>query len=339
MIGAVIGGISNIIGSALSADAQRQTNEMNYKISRENNEKMLQAMREQTEAEQSYNSMSAQMQRAMMAGVNPMLLAGAQPTSASSSGVPSLDTPVMENPLQSFGSLGANLGSAAMQAEQIALQEKQIDIAEFKSKIDMLQTLGELGGSADWSSDELKGVIRAVFGDSFDAGSIGSFARDNMVMTRIKNTIESSNLDVNKKKYLFGWLDEFTNAQYINLLSDTERNQTISKVNRSIAELNKDQKKYVQQAIKNMAEEWNTLHAKGQMDLQRLTKFAEYLDAEVKKLQQEANLTEIEARYWVWQQVLSHPLNSSFKLFGVGGSRQTIPTRWDFPYTIDNPLN
>lgn len=276
---------------------------MNLKIARENNAAMLAAMREQTKADQEYNSIGAQMQRAMAAGANPMLLAGADPTSVSAAGVPSLDTPVLQNPYQSFAQLGANLGSAAIQAEQIALQEKQIDVAEFKSKIDMLQTLGELGGSIDWTSDELKGVIRAVFGDSFDANSIGSFARDNMTMTRIRNTIDSSDLDLKQKKYLFDWLDEFTNAQYINLLSDTERNQTTSNVNRSVASLNDEKRKEVEQAILNMKEEWNSIHAKGQMDLHKMTRFAESFDAEVKRLQAEAKITESEARFYIWSKI------------------------------------
>lgn len=306
IIGGIISGASNIIGAGVSAAAQNRTNQMNLQIARENNKAMLDAMREQTKADQEFNSIGAQMQRAMAAGANPMLLAGADPTSVSAAGVPSLDTPIMQNPYQGFAQLGANLGSAAIQAEQIALQEKQIDVAEFKSKIDMLQTLGELGGSVDWTSDELKGVIRAVFGDSFDANSIGSFARDNMTMTRIRNTVESSDLDLKQKKYLFDWLDEFTNAQYINLLSDTERNQTTSKVNRSVASLNKEQEAHVKQAVSNMREEWNSIHAKGQMDLHRLTKFAETFEAEVKKLQSEANIAENEARYWIWHQVLQN---------------------------------
>ena len=89
IIGAAISGVSGLVGSAISANAQKKTNQMNLQISRENNEAMLRAMREQTALEQTYNSIGAQMQRAMAAGVNPMLLAGAQPTSASSAGASS----------------------------------------------------------------------------------------------------------------------------------------------------------------------------------------------------------------------------------------------------------
>lgn len=334
VLGGVIGGIGSIVGSAISADAQRQANDMNLKIARENNAAMLSAMREQTKSEQEYNSISAQMQRAMAAGANPMLLAGADPTSASSAGVPSLDTPVMQNPYQSFASLGANVGSAALQAEQIALQEKQINVAEFKSKIDMLQTIGELGGSVDWSSDELKGVIRAVFGNTFDTGAIGTFARDNMVTTRIKNTIELSNLDVAEKKYLYGWLDEFTNAQFMSILAQTEQtqtqsgvnrstvsvNETVKKVNNSIADLNAEKKKEVTQAIKNMREQWTSLNATAQMDVIKLEKFAKFFDSQINKLTAEiANLNKVtevkgqeyeliknEVTYWTWHQLLQH---------------------------------
>lgn len=296
----LIAGISNIFGASVAAGAQQQTNKMNLQIARENNKAMLDAMREQTKADQTYNSIGAQMQRAMAAGANPMLLAGADPTSVSAAGVPSLDSPVMQNPYQSYSQMGASLGSAALHAEQLALQEKQINVAEFKSKIDMLQTIGELGGSIDWTSSELKGVIRSVFGDTFDADSIGAFARDNMVMTRIKNSIETSNLDKDTKKYLYGWLDEFTNAQYINLLSDTERNQTQSKLNRALESLNREKRDEITQAILNMKEEWNSLYAKGQMDLHKLERFAELFDAELNKIVAETKLTNEEASYLIW---------------------------------------
>lgn len=303
ILGGLFSGISNIVGSAISADAQDRTNEKNLEIARENNAAMLAAMREQTRTEQEYNSISAQMQRAMIAGANPMLLAGANPATASAAGVPSLDSPVMQNPYQSFQSLGANLGSAILHAENIALQEKQINVAEFKSKIDMLQTLGEIGGSVDWSSSELKGVIKAVFGDSFDTGAIGSFARDNMVMTRLKNSVELSNLDVNQKKYLFGWLDEFTNAQFMYILAQTEQQQTQSNVNRSISSLNSEKKKEVTQAIKNMQEEWKSLNATGEMDVHRLERFVDLFDAQVKKIVSEAHISEKEAKYYIWSKI------------------------------------
>lgn len=303
IFGGLLSAISNIIGSTISSNAQDRTNQMNLEIARGNNQAMLQAMREQTKSEQEYNSLSAQMQRAMIAGANPMLLAGANPATASSAGVPSLDSPVMQNPYQSFQSLGANLGSAFLQAENIALQEKQINVAEFKSKIDMLQTIGELGGSIDWSSSELKGVIKAVFGDSFDAGAIGSFARDKLVMTRLQNTVEVSNIDVKQKKYLFDWLDEFTNAQYMSILAGTEQFQTQSNVNRSISSLNSEKKKEITQAIKNMQEEWKSLYSTGEMDVYRLEKFVQLFDAQVKKIASEAEISENEAKFYIWSKI------------------------------------
>lgn len=327
---AVIGGASSLLGaginSAVSYAGAQQTNKTNKEIAEMNNQTMIQLMREQTDAEQRYNSIGAQMQRAMAAGVNPMLLAGAQPTSASAAGVPSLQAPDLKNPFQGFDSgltsAGHAMQTGLMQAKSMELQSEQIDNAKLQTQVDTLKTVAQLIGNTDLTSDDVNKIVSAVMGDSYQGSAIDSLLRDQFTITRLSNAIETSNIDKDTKKYLFGWLDEFTNAQFTDLLASTEMKQTQSNVNRSLVSLNSEKKKEIVQAIKNMEEQWTSLNATAQMDIQKLQKFAKYFDAQVKKLENDANLSEKEARYYLWSKLVQHPLSTSWRLGPIGGSNQ-----------------
>lgn len=302
----IIGGASNLIGSQLSFSGAQMTNLTNKEIAELNNKTMIQLMREQTKSEQDYNSISAQMARAMAAGVNPMLLAGAQPTSASSAGVPSLDSPVMQNPFNGFDPGGTAIGNSIIQAKQMELQSENIDNAKLKTQIDLLQTVGQLVGNADLTSKDVNQIIRSVMGDQYGGSDIESLFRDQFTMTRLKNAIDISNVDKETKKYMYTWLDEITNAEFVNLLADTEQKQTQSKVNRSVSRMNDAKKKEIDQAISNMAEQWKSLNATASMDIYRAKKFAKYFDATVDKLVADADISEQEALYWVWKQIIEN---------------------------------
>lgn len=333
---AVIGGASSLLGaginSAVSYAGAQQTNKTNKEIAEMNNATMIQLMREQTDAEQRYNSIGAQMQRAMAAGVNPMLLAGAQPTSASAAGVPSLQAPDLKNPFQGFdsglSSAGHAMQTGLMQAKSMELQAEQIDNAKLQTQVDTLKTVAQLIGNTDLTSDDVNKIVSAVMGDSYQGSAIDSLLRDQFTITRLSNAIETSNIDKDTKKYLYGWLDEFTNAQFIDLLASTEMKQTQSKVNRSLAKLNDSKRAEIAQAIKNMQEQWRSLNATASMDILKLEKFARLLDAEIKKIEQEANLTEQEARFWVWNQVLKNQVKAvnfgtSIELFATDNDVET----------------
>lgn len=309
---AIIGGAASLLGAGINSGVAyagaQQTNRTNKEIAEMNNETMIKLMREQTESEQRYNSIGEQMKRAMAAGVNPMLLAGAQPTSASSAGVPSLQAPDLKNPFQGFDSgltsAGQAMQTGLMQAKSMELQAEQIDNAKLQTQVDTLKTVAQLIGNTDLTSEDVNNIVSAVMGDSYRGSAIDSLLRDQFTITRLSNAIETSNIDKDTKKYLFEWLDEFTNAQYIDLLSSTEMKQTQSKVNRSIEKLNDAKRKEIDQAIKNMQEQWRSLNAQADMDIIKLSKFARLMDAEINKIEQEANLTETEARYWVWSKVV-----------------------------------
>ena len=114
----LINGIGNFFGA-------KSTNSLNARTAREINQKQIDFAREMNASEQAYNSIGEQMKRGMAAGVNPMLFAGAQPTSASSPGVPSLDTPVAQNPFAGVGvgATGTNIAQLVMQDKQQQLQQ------------------------------------------------------------------------------------------------------------------------------------------------------------------------------------------------------------------------
>lgn len=306
LLSGIVGGASSLIGSGLQYAGAQQTNKTNKEIAEMNNRTMIQLMREQTKSEQDYNSISAQMARAMAAGINPMLLAGAQPTSASSAGVPSLDTPVMQNPFNGFDPGGSAIGNSMIQAKQMELQSENIDNAKLQTQIDMLQTVAQLVGNADLTSEDVNQIVRSVMGDQYGGSDIQSLFRDQFTMTRLKNAIDISNVDKDTKKYMYSWLDEITNAEFVNLLADTEQKQTQSNVNRSVESMNVAKKKEIYQAISNMAEQWKSLNATASMDIYRAEKFAKYFDATVDKLVADADISEQEARFWVWNQVIKN---------------------------------
>lgn len=335
---AVIGGASSLLGaginSGLAYAGAQQTNKTNKEIAEMNNQTMIQLMREQTESEQRYNSIGEQMKRAMAAGVNPMLLAGAQPTSASSAGVPTLQAPDLKNPFQGFdsglSSAGHAMQTGLMQAKSMELQAEQIDNAKLQTQVDTLKTVAQLIGNTDLTSDDVNKIVSAVMGDSYQGSAIDSLLRDQFTITRLSNAIETSNIDKNSKKYLYGWLDEFTNAQFIDLLASTEMKQTQSKVNRSLSKLNDKKRAEISQAIKNMQEQWRSLNATASMDIMKLEKFARRLDAEIKKIEQEANLTEQEARFWVWNQVLKNQVKAVN--FGSAIDLFALPNDVEIPF-------
>ena len=74
--GGLIGAGGSLVGSTIGAISQHYTNQANKEIAEMNNKAMLQAMREQTRADQTYNSASEQMKRLQIAGLNPLSLAG-----------------------------------------------------------------------------------------------------------------------------------------------------------------------------------------------------------------------------------------------------------------------
>ena len=306
-----IGLVSAILGTTMSSVAAEQTNYTNRKIAEETNETSLEAMREQTASDQAYNSMSAQMMRSMAAGVNPILAAGAQPTSVSSKSVPNLHSPQLQNPLadladfgpsvsQVMNNTGSNFVDAKLRSEQLNLNENQLKLEDFQTRVNLLKTIGEIGGSNDWTSQEMTRVINSVMGDKYDANTLGSFQRDQAIVTKIQNTIEQSNIDTNTKKYLYGWLDEFTIAQYGNIVEDTNLKQWQSKVASSVSKMNDSQRKVYDQELKNLQEEWKSLNFQGQLDVKKLEHVAKLADAFVRKFHYESGLSEMEFKNYIY---------------------------------------
>lgn len=293
------------IGAGTSIIGAHMTNMTNKEIAEANNRTMLQAMREQTASEQRYNSIGEQMKRAMIAGINPMLMAGAgaNPTSASSAGVPSLDTPVMQNPFQGMESFGSSMVNSVLRNKEIGLQDENLDVSKLNSKIELLKTISDLSKNSELTTNDINNIVRSVMDSDPEGVSLSSLYRDQLVVSRINNSIRTSNVDADTKEYLFSWLDEMQNAEYTNLLADTEQKQTQSNVNRSIQSLNAEKKKEITQAIANMKEQWKSLNFQGQLDVAKLNDLTKITDSLVKQIVSEARVTEQEARYYLWSQI------------------------------------
>lgn len=343
-------GASNVIGSLAGIGGQLLANDSNQKIASMNNKAMLQAMREQTRSEQNYNSVAAQMKRAMAAGLNPMTLAGNQPTSASSSSVPSFDTPVMQNP---FANVDFGIGDAVStmnQAKALDNQSAQVEIGEMKNNIEMLRTIGDLMKDVNLTSDDASKIVNAVLGDrSPFRDKVVSLLKDDNIKVRLANEIKISDLNLKEKNYLFGWLDEFTNAEYMNILASIEETQTSSNVNRStvdlqssLQKLNDSKRREVEQAILNMQEQWKSLNFQGELDSKKLLRVAEISDSIVNTLVNEADVSRQEATFWVWKELNKVTITKTDKVgpFSVtrSGSRNDVKLdlRIDEPY--DNPI-
>lgn len=330
IIGAgILGGASSLLGSALNVIGAQQTNKTNKEIAQMNNQAMIDLMREQTRADQTYNSVGEQMKRAISAGVNPMLMAGAQPTSVSASAVPNLDTPVLQNPFNAVDLGGSAYANAVVQSKSLDNQSRALDIQDFESTTELLRVVGDLAKSGNLTSNDINDLI-SKFLPADRQSSLGPLVQDQYIKTKFSNAIETSNLDVKEKKYLFGWLDEMTNAQFTNLLADTELKQTNSNVNRSLSRLNDSKRREIEQAIKNMQEEWKSLNFQGELDARKLTEVAKISESIVKKLTSEASISEQEACYWVWN-VLMQTSNKSFL-----GFTNRIDSLSD---DINNPFN
>lgn len=342
---------SNIIGAVAGIGGQLLANESNEKLAEINNQKMIQAMREQTKAEQNYNSVGAQMKRIMAAGINPMTLAGNQPTSASASGVPSLDTPVVQNP---FAGVDFGIGEAVStmnQAKALEIQSSQVELGEMKINIDMLRTIGDLMKDVNLTSDDASKIVNSVLGDrSPFRDQVVSLLKDENIKSRLTNEIKISNLNVKEKEYLYGWLDDFTNAEYTNILAGIEERQTASNVNRSTVDLqqsmqrlNDSKRREVEQAILNMQEQWKSLNFQGELDSKKLLRVAEISESIVNTLVNEAEVSRQEATYWVWKELNKVTVTRTDKVgpFSItrSGSRNDVKPnlRVDDPY--NNPIS
>ena len=116
---AVVSGIGSVLNGILGSDAQREANEMNYKIAQETNQLSYKMMQEQNafnrqqaidmfNMENEYNSPSAVKQRLQDAGINPFValsgngtaFANGDASTPTGVSVPSLVAPTM-NPVPS----------------------------------------------------------------------------------------------------------------------------------------------------------------------------------------------------------------------------------------------
>lgn len=323
----LLSSLINLGGSIISGVGQAVTNEQNIAAQERINQSQLDFAREQTQAEFEYNSIGEQMKRAMEAGVNPMLLAGAQPTSASSSSTPSLSAPVRNNPFASVPQSAMSIGNNLIAAEQLELKDKEIQlqsqklsIEEFLSKNQLLKTILDTLGAKDLTSSEVQSIMNDVFPDLRDSVTLPELVRDNFITTNMRNGIELSNIDKDTKKYLYGWLDEFTNVQYMIQTNQLDVQDSQIKLNKALSDQSNAKVNHINQAIANMREEFKSLEYNGKLSEEKAKYIEKTVKATVDDLVNIANVSEQEAKYWVWKQCIQNPIKTSkgVKILGSG---------------------
>lgn len=317
----------NLTGSIIGGIGASTTNTENVEAQERINQKQLDFAREMTQAEFDYNSIGSQMKRAMEAGVNPMLLAGAQPTSASASSTPSLDAPVKNNPFASVPQSAMSIGNNLLQAEQLELKDKELQLQsqrlsvdEFLSKNQLLKTILDTLGAKDLTSTEVQSIMNDIFPDLKDSVTLPELVRDNFITTNMRNAIDISNIDKDTKKYLFGWLDEFTNVQYMIQTNQLEVQDAEIKLKNALADESSANVRHINQSIANMREQFKTLEYEGKLSQEKAKYIEQTAKAIVDDLVNTAGISEQEAKYWVWKQCIQNPIKNSkgFKFLGTG---------------------
>lgn len=324
LIGSSLIGLS---GSIIGGIGQSITNNQNVQAQERINQQQLDFAREQTKLEFDYNSISSQMKRAMEAGVNPMLLAGAQPTSASSSSTPSLDAPVRNNPFASVPNSAMAIGNNILQAEQLELRDKELglqsqklSIEEYMSKMQLFKVVVDTLGEKDLTSSELQQILTDFFPEVKNKITLPELIRDNYITTEFRNKVENSNIDRDTKKYLYGWLDEFTTVQYMIQTNQLELQDAEIKLKNALADESNAKVREINQAIENMKEQFHSLHYEANLSIEKGKYIAQTAKSLVDDLVNIASISKKEAEYWVWKTMIENQGKANFKIgpFSVG---------------------
>lgn len=317
-------------GSLIGGIGQSITNNQNVKAQERINKSQLDFAREQTRLEFDYNSISSQMKRAMEAGVNPMLLAGAQPTSASSSSTPSLDAPVRNNPFAQVPNSAMSIGNNILQAEQLELRDKELglqsqklSIEEYLSKMQLFKVIVDTLGDKDLTSSELQQIMNDFFPEVKDKITLPELIRDNYITTNFRNMVETSNIDKDTKKYLYGWLDEFTTVQYMIQTNQIEVQDADIKLKNALSNESNAKVREINQAIKNMQEQFKSLQYEGNLSQEKAKYIADTAKAVVDDLVNIASISKKEAEFWVWKTMIENQGKFNAK---VGPLSIGIPT-------------
>lgn len=315
--------VSNLGGAIIGGIGQMITNHQNIAAQQAINKQQLDFAREQTDREFDYNSISSQMKRAMEAGVNPYLLAGANPTSANAQSTPSIDAPVRSNPFASVPQNAMNIGNNLIAAEQLDLRDKEIqvqkqanDIQAFNQKIQLFKTVLDTLGTKDLTSSEIQGIMTEIFTKDANNVTLPEVIRDNYVTTEINNKIEASNIGIKDKRFLHSWLKSFTMVQYQILRKEVDVMKSQERLNNYMSAVNSAKVREINQAIENMQEEWKSLNFQGELDQAKLSRITEMANSIIDKLVSEAKVSRTDAEYWLWKFLVQ---NQSTLKIGPGG--------------------
>ena len=325
----LIGAGGSFIGSGLSTIGSYYANKTNKEIAAMNNKAMLDAMREQTRADQVYNSVGEQMKRAMAAGINPLTMAGVQPTNVGAASVPSLDSPVMQNPFDAVGNPLTPLSDAMIKTRQLGLTDKQIDVSDFNAQVELVKTVADMAKSLNMTAKDANNIIQSVLGDRYKGTPVENFAKDEFSISMLRNQLMGMRLDNATKSRELKWINTLRSAQ-VALMSAQESkevknveflgsqidlNKLEGKLKEASTKMTDARTKEIQQAIANMREEWKSLNFQGEYDLAKAQNIRKMADAVLKKMVADADLSYTEAQYWLYSKLL----NADLKMYSIMG--------------------
>ena len=292
-----------LIGSAISGAGGLVTNWINRKNIQDTNiqrEKMFERQLE-------YNTEGAQMARRMSAGLHPMTMSGANPSEAPTA--PDFESFQARNPFAGAIDTGQSLSQIALQEKQLALQGQTLEVQKLNNLVDLMSTMSNFTGQ-DFTTEEVFDLAKRL---GFDLGtdSVPDSFRDSFVLQKLALQIENSQLSNEEKKINLNYLDRLKNLEADAIQSGIDVNETVKRLNGTIADLNEEKKKEVTQAIENLKRQCDLLvtqNRAGQYEAniseQRLKYVRNDAESLSKALQESANVTEKDADLYVTKMLL-----------------------------------
>lgn len=160
--GAIIGGVSNLVGNLFGSSSTKSTNKTNLKIAQMNNEWSERMMQKQMDyntdmwnKQNEYNDPSKQVERLTKAGINPALaLSNISTGSAQGASSPSLPSPTGAT-MQSFRPDFSGIGGAMQtMAQQMLQRDKQAAEIRYIDK------------QSDWYDAQAKAQISKAYAET-----------------------------------------------------------------------------------------------------------------------------------------------------------------------------
>lgn len=224
LLGGILGKRSNDAANKMNLQIARETNALNYKMFQEQNE----FNRDMWNMNNEYNSPSAQVQRALDAGLNPYFNAGnlvsaSNSTAPSSASLPNLVTPQFRpydiSPV--FSNIGANIGGLLEQQAKIQNLNQQTQASKDITYAQVKQYLAQAEDLKH--SAQFRAISNRLLNDTYDyekqSKMYNSFIMreqwlQNMAQTKVANVqakMAEMHLDVYPQELQLGITQQIAN--------------------------------------------------------------------------------------------------------------------------------